>query len=373
MFVFETGLLTPPRFIINFPTKRHWRGKSRIEDIESGLRDLVAVIRQKHIRSIAVPPLGSGLGGLSWDDVRPRIVAALSAIEGLDARIFEPGGAPSSDKMVHRRDVPKMTSGRAALIELMRRYLAGLLDPSVSLLEVHKLMYFMQEAGEPLRLRYSPALYGPYAENLRHVLQEIEGHYVSGYQDGGDAPGKQLTLVPGATEEASSFLASHADSLQRMNRVAELVEGFESPFGLELLATVHWVMKREGVQAADDLVAHVYAWNSRKRQFTPRQIAIAAGTLAARGVGARATLRSDELCRRIAYQADIEGWLRRSHQKTFARPLDSCFCGSKVRAPMTHLPSNPMSRPRSTNVYAAQECARPFGCDFARLRGGVTS
>jgi len=63
MFVYETGQLTPPRFIINFPTKRHWRGKSRIEDIEAGLVDLVGVIRDKGIRSIAIPPLGAGLGG----------------------------------------------------------------------------------------------------------------------------------------------------------------------------------------------------------------------------------------------------------------------------------------------------------------------
>jgi len=124
-----------------------------------------------------------------------------------------------------------MTAGRAALVELMRRHLGGLLDPSVCRLEVHKLMYFMQEAGEPLRLRYSPAAHGPYAGNLRHVLQEIEGHFVSGYRDGGDAPG----------------------------------------------------LKREPVLTMDDSMARLYAWNARKRQFTPRQVALAAEILTARG------------------------------------------------------------------------------------------
>ena len=90
MFVFETRELTGPKFIINFPTKRHWRGKSRMEDIDSGLKALVAEIRNRRIRSIAIPPLGSGLGGLNWADVRPRIEAALRGVDDLHVIVFEP-------------------------------------------------------------------------------------------------------------------------------------------------------------------------------------------------------------------------------------------------------------------------------------------
>jgi O-acetyl-ADP-ribose deacetylase (regulator of RNase III) len=283
LFVFDTGQLTPPRFIINFPTKRHWRGKSRMEDIESGLKALVTTIRQRGIHSIAVPPLGSGLGGLDWAQVRPRIEAALRGLEDVRVMVFEPGGAPAVDSVRHQREVPKMTPGRAALVELMHRYLGGLLDPFVTLLEVHKLMYFLQEAGEPLKLRYKAGLYGPYAENLRHVLHTIEGHLVAGYDDGGDAPDKPLTLVPGAVEDAGAFLAAHLETRERFDRVAALVEGFESPFGLELLATVHWVMSRQGASNLDDVIEHTYAWNERKRQFTPRQIGIAVDVLTAKG------------------------------------------------------------------------------------------
>lgn len=283
MFVFETGQLAAPRYIINFPTKRHWRGKSRIEDIEAGLAALVEVIRARRIRSIAIPPLGSGLGGLEWVEVKPRIEAALAGLADVRVMILEPQGAPTSDTMAHSREVPRMTAGRAALVELMHRYLAGLLDPFVTLLEVHKLMYFMQEAGEPLRLKYVKAPYGPYAENLRHVLHAIEGHLITGYADGGDAPDKPLTLVPGAVADASSFLAQHPDTRERFNKVATLVDGFESPFGLELLSTVHWVMKHESVTTLDDVVERVYAWNPRKRRFTLRQIGIAAGVLAKTG------------------------------------------------------------------------------------------
>ncbi len=161
----------------------------------------------------------------------------------------------------------------------MHRYLGGLLDPFVTLLEVHKLMYFLQEAGEPLRLRYKAAPHGPYAENLRHVLHAIEGYLIAGYDDGGDAPDKPLTLVPGAVEEAAAFLAEHRPTRERFDRVADVAEGFESPFGLELLSTVHWVMRHESVRTLQDVGARTYAWNERKRQFTPRQIGIAVDVL----------------------------------------------------------------------------------------------
>jgi len=284
MFVFETGRLTPPRYIINFPTKRHWRGKSRIEDIESGLEALAATLRERGITSVAVPPLGSGLGGLDWVEVRKRIERTLAELPDVRVRVYEPKGAPESDRMRHVRDVPRMTAGRAALVGLMRRYLGGLLDPSISLLEVHKLMYFLQEAGEPLKLRYTKAPYGPYAENLRHVLHAVEGHMVAGYADGGDAPDKPLTLVPGAADEADRFLHEHDGTRSRFDRVSRLVEGFESPFGMELLATVHWLFQHdEPPRNREEVLARTYAWNPRKRQFTPRQIRIAVDVLAAQG------------------------------------------------------------------------------------------
>ncbi|GJL73334.1 MAG: Appr-1-p processing protein [Nitrosomonas sp.] len=283
LFVFETGQLANPRYIINFPTKRHWRGASRVEDIDAGLESLVETIRQYGIQSIAIPPLGSGLGGLDWAEVKPRIESVLQSLADLRVTIYEPQGAPAAEKMVRNREIPKMTAGRAALVELMSRYLEGLLDPHVTLLEIHKLMYFMQAAGEPLKLRYQKAPYGPYAENLRHVFNAIEGHLVSGYADGGDAPDKTLQLVPGAVEDAIAFLQQHPDTRKRFDKVSSLVEGFESPFGLELLSTVHWVMKNDTNSSVDDVVGLTYAWNERKRQFTPRQIDLAMQVLVSKG------------------------------------------------------------------------------------------
>lgn len=279
MFVFETGRLANPRLIINFPTKRHWRGKSRIEDIDAGLTALVSEIRERRIHSIAIPPLGAGLGGLDWEKVRARIESALAGLNDVEVILFEPHGMQKGGHPTQRGKVPTMTPGRAALVGLMDRYLAGLLDPSVSLLEVHKLMYFMQEAGEPLRLRFVKGPYGPYAENLRHVLNEIEGYYVSGYGAGGDAPDKTLELVPGAVQDAKAKLREQPDSLERFERVSDLVAGFESSFGLELLATVHWLLHHEHAAVGEALVERTYAWGQRKRQFSPNQIRLAATIL----------------------------------------------------------------------------------------------
>ena len=284
MFVFETKRLDNPRYIINFPTKRHWRGKSRIADIEAGLTALAGEIRARGISSIALPPLGSGLGGLEWTEVRSRIEAALGALApAVSIVVFEPDGPPDASVMARLTAVPALTPGRAALIMLMRRYLGGLMEPFVTLLEVHKLMYFLAEAGEPLRLYYAKAQYGPFAENMRHVLHAMEGHFVSGYLDGGDVPDKRLNIVPGAVDGAAEFLKHSPETQERLNRVVELVEGFETPFGLELLATVHWVIAKEGAATVDDAIRLTYDWNPRKRMFYRAQIVLACQALADKG------------------------------------------------------------------------------------------
>lgn len=275
MLVHDLGRVTNPRLVINFPTKRHWKGKSRLEDIDTGLRALIEEVRQRGVRSIAVPPLGCGLGGLDWREVRPRIEAAFAQVPEVQVLLFEPVGAPEATEMVRGQRVPHMTVGRASLVGLMRRYLAGGMDPAVSLLEIHKLMYFMQEAGEALRLRYQKAPYGPYAENLRHVLSHLEGHFIRGYGDAADDPDKQIELIAGVWERAEVFLADHAQTRERFDRVVGLIEGFETPFGMELLSTVHWVAIREEASTAEQAAARTYAWSERKRMFTEDQIRIA--------------------------------------------------------------------------------------------------
>lgn len=265
-FVDVGGLTGGARWVVNFPTKGHWRAKSRLGDIEAGLKDLASKITLYDIKSIAVPPLGCGNGGLAWREVRPLIEEILGKLEGVTVCLYAPTGAPSAADMPVRTQKPTMTLGQATVVALIDRYRKALLDPKVRLLEIQKLMYFLQEAGEPLRLNYVKHTYGPYAANLRHVLERAEGHWIIGFGDGHDTPTKELDLLEGASSAAQEFLHGRQPTAQRMQRVASLIEGFEDPFGLELLSTVHWAMCNDPVarDTADGAINYVWAWSDRK-------------------------------------------------------------------------------------------------------------
>ena len=266
--------MSGPAYVINFPTKKHWKGDSKIEYIEKGLHSLCEEIIRLGIRSIAMPPLGCGLGGLRWADVRRRIVESLGNLTNVRVVVFEPVGTPEAKAMRPATARPKMTPGRAALLGLMKRYMVPLMDDAVTLLELHKLMYFMQEAGESLRLEFVKGKYGPYATNLRHVLNAVEGHFLTGFGDASEEPGKSLEPMPGAIESAENYLRdrSREATLARIRRVEELIEGFETAYGLELLGSVHWVAKHEPSPAKDSDAATelVHSWNDRKRDSFPR-------------------------------------------------------------------------------------------------------
>jgi O-acetyl-ADP-ribose deacetylase (regulator of RNase III) len=283
VLVHDLNRLAQPHYVIHLPTKRHWRGKSRIEDIEAGLEALVVEVRRLMLQSVAIPPLGCGQGGLDWADVRPRIERAFAELPDVQVLLFEPKGTPSAVEMAKDEKRPNMTEGRAVLLGLMRRYLAAVLDPHVTLLEIHKLMYFMQESGQDLRLKYAKGPFGPYAEELRHVLTHIEGHFLIGYADAGDRPDKQIALMADACEEAESFLSNHPRTRERFERVVELIEGFETAFGMELLSTVHWVATREDAPTAEEAIQKTYKWGRRKRIFKEPQIRMAWDVLHRRG------------------------------------------------------------------------------------------
>ncbi len=283
MFVFETGMMMNPKYIINFPTKRHWRGKSKLEDIEGGLEALVEEIKRLGIQSMAVPPLGCGNGGLEWAVVRPMIEQALAATPAVRVLLYAPHGAPDAKTMPVRTARPDMTAARALFIKLMERYLG--LAYRLTLLEIQKLAYLLQESGEGLQLRYQPGHYGPYATNLNKVLERIEGHFIRGYGDS-QKPDVEIEVMPGAPDEADALLSNHPDSQARLQRVARLIEGFETPYGMELLSSVHWAHKHWKPPAcdADAAVNTMHSWNERKRMtFKSSHIHVAWQRLADQG------------------------------------------------------------------------------------------
>lgn len=264
MFLFESGGLVKPNFIINFPTKTQWKAKSKIEFIRDGLVDLIIQVKRLGIRSIAVPPLGCGNGGLDWHEVRPLIENAFQALPSVEVRLFEPVATPDAKTMEVKTKKPRMTAGRAAVLKVLDTYRS--LNYGLSRIEVQKLAYFLQFAGENLKLNFEPNMYGPYSPELRHVLNNMEGHYIRGVGDG--VVDAEIEPLPEALAEAEKFLAADiGNELQaRVDRVAKLIEGFQSPYGMELLATVHWVATHPPYpQDADEAINVVHAWHARKK------------------------------------------------------------------------------------------------------------
>ena len=282
MFVFDAGGLLRPRFIINFPTKKHWRGKSEIEFIHTGLIDLVYRIKELRISSIAIPPLGCGNGGLDWGEVRPMIESALSELPDLDVRLFEPTDNSVVRALAPPEAPPRMTPGRAAMIAVLSAYKD--LSYPLTRIEVQKLAYFLEVAGEPLGLSFVKHTYGPYSDKLRHVLTAMDGAYLTGVGDQSSA--SEIRVTSQARDAAIKFLnETNSHTNERVARITDLIEGFQTPYAMELLATVHWIALESAHDVdADEVTSKVHQWNERKREImSERDIKVALATLVQQG------------------------------------------------------------------------------------------
>lgn len=277
MFVQPSGLVIGPRFIINFPTKKHWRSPSKISYIKDGLDDLVRVIRENNIKSVALPPLGCGNGGLNWLEIKQLITQKLSTLHDVNIIVFEPAGAPESSAQPIKTKAPKMTVFVAEMIMLIKRYL--LEEITLSRLEIQKLAYFQKESGDPhfVTLDFEGMEYGPYSRKLGHAIHRMDGHYLRNCGDN-NSPTTQIELNASAIEPAEKMLANNNESHEYLQKVFELINGFEDPFGMELLSTVHWVAHYCHNPATDieSAICEVHDWNEHKRKyFKPEHIAIA--------------------------------------------------------------------------------------------------
>ena len=296
MFVTESEEFFGPKWIINFPTKTHWRVKTRLEWIEQGLRGLVRVVNDKGIRSIAVPPLGCGNGGLDWRDVRPLIVNALSAIDGLEAVIYEP--TPEYQNVAKRKGVEKLTPARALIAEMVRRYC--LLGIDCSILEVQKLAWFIErgvlhlQTEDPLRLRFVANRYGPYSHNLNKLLDSLDGSYLGCEKHLSDAgPLDRIWFNDSKKDIVGAYFCSGEgkEYVEVLEWTSVIIDGFESPLGMELLATVDWLVEKEGVdpsvagirQGLENWQGGSEAGRRKLRILDERLIGIALQQLAAHG------------------------------------------------------------------------------------------
>lgn len=266
MFVTETAELMGPRWIVNFPTKQHWRAKSRMEWVVDGLSDLRRFIVERQVRSIAIPPLGAGNGGLTWAEVKPHIEQALGDLEGVEVIVFEP--TARYQNVAKTKGVEKLTPARALIAELVRRY--WVLGMECSLLEIQKLAWFLERSIEaegldnPLDLRFEAKHYGPYADRLRHLLDALDGSYLKSEKRISDSePLDPIWFNDAQRDKVALYLKTEASAyLPALERTARLIDGFESPFGLELLSTVDWLLTEEHIQPeAGALLEGVRQWS----------------------------------------------------------------------------------------------------------------
>jgi O-acetyl-ADP-ribose deacetylase (regulator of RNase III)/uncharacterized protein YwgA len=265
MFITETNNLTNPKYIINFPTKQDWRAKSEYDYIEKGLADFIKQIQALDIQSVAIPALGAGNGGLDWTIVRPMIEKALEFLPTVQIELYEP-----ADIMPEKKKSPiqkGLTPAGAMILALLNQY--GELGYRASLLEMQKLAYFLQAEGEPLKLNFKPHYYGMYADNLRKFLETLEGDFLLTEKRIADSkPLDYVALNEAKLEEVKNYIQINctAEQKERLAKVAKIIRGFESPLGMELLSTTHWVMATKSADTPQKAQALIYQWEKNPQR-----------------------------------------------------------------------------------------------------------
>jgi O-acetyl-ADP-ribose deacetylase (regulator of RNase III) len=294
MFVTERDALMGPRWIVNFPTKQHWRGKSRMAWIEAGLEDLARFIRKHGVCSIAIPPLGSGNGGLAWDKVRAAIESCLGNLDDVDIAVYEP--TRQYQNVAKKQGVRQLTPARALIAELVRQY--WVLGFECSILEIHKLAWLLERnikrlaPDNPLDLRFVAHRYGPYADRLSHLLNALDGSYLHCDKRIRDADPSDVIWFD---DRRKDYIATYLKGYEArpyaaaLQKTIEQIDGFQSPLGMELLATVDWLLSRDKAEAsAVGLRQTLAKWPAgpdaaqrKQRLFDDRMLGLALERLAA--------------------------------------------------------------------------------------------
>jgi len=259
----EESLLGGKKMIINFPTKTSWRKPSEYSYIEEGLKDLVNIIEAKKIKSIAIPPLGAGNGGLDWNKVKEILERYLTAVE-CTIYIYEPSKVVQE---VLKKERVKLTPARVMLLAVLYDLVKN--GEFISEFTAEKIAYFLQRFGaqDTFKLEFQPNFYGPYSGKVKHVLYHLNGSYIMGYSSKDKKPFEELGLVPDAEEEVNSFFnqPENAEYKCIVEKTKKFLTGFYSTFGLELLSTIDFIMRTKQVTTVEDITSHLAQWSNRKK------------------------------------------------------------------------------------------------------------
>jgi O-acetyl-ADP-ribose deacetylase (regulator of RNase III) len=268
VLIVPVNSMSSVKYIINFPTKAHWRYPSRIGWIKSGLENFRQKLLEYNIKSVALPPLGCGNGGLDWSEVKPLIESALADLPA-EVIVYEPSAEIQEIlKKEERTSASRLTPVRAMLLQLLYRYRA--MGEFTSEFAAEKLSYFLQRFGDKqLKLDFQKGVYGPYSGKVRHILYAINGYYLKGYEQKDAKPFEPLELLVDKSSEVKEFLEANlsAEEKKRLDTVSSFIEGFESPYGLELLATVDFLIREDHSLNIEVIKAGLQKWSQRKLEL----------------------------------------------------------------------------------------------------------
>ena len=272
MLVVKENTFTGEKLIINFPTKTDWFKKSQYSYIEDGLKDLAKVITEYKIKSIAIPPLGCGNGGLKWEKVKPMMVRYLGQLSNVSIQIYEPNKAVK--EILQKETIKKevgLTDARAMLLYALFKY--EKLGEVTTVFSANKLAYFLQKSGEPMRLQFVPYKYGPYAQAIEKVLYAMNGIYLKGIEQMKARAFEPLQLNYEKYNEVEQYVSKNltSDQKQRLERVFSIIDGFETTLSLEILSSAHFLMSENPSLTEDQLFNKIQDWNERKKNLVTKE------------------------------------------------------------------------------------------------------
>ena len=263
----DRNLNSGEKIIINFPTKNDWRKSSEYSFIEKGLDDLVQVVERQNIKSIALPPLGAGNGGLDWEKVKRIIEQKLSDLH-IEVVVYEP---TNEIKEYLKKERVKLTEARALLLYVLYDLVRN--GEYVSEFSSEKVCYFLQKFGAEkyLKLRYQPNFYGPYSTKVRYLLNCLNGSYIMGYSDMNKKPFEPLSLVADGYEDVKSYIENNAELTGIATKTTRFLTGFYSDFALELLSSIDFIVSENNTFDKQVITQKLLEWNNRKRSMFSNQ------------------------------------------------------------------------------------------------------